>query len=134
MKSIYKILLVALFFVHTSCNEKQNSNNRDSASSDQTSDLKVGGLYILKNKDNTYYLTKVLVIDDFAIHIRTYKQIFKTKPIDVNSDTLKFLIGHAPLDKTGFLIDKPELLKVEKVKDSELEGYKMYLEAMTESK
>ena len=84
----------------------------------------------MKNKDNTFYLTKILVLDDFAVHLRTYRDTFKTKPININSENLKILIGHAPLDINGFLLDKPELLKAEDVKESELEGYKMYLEAM----
>ena len=133
MKIFIKLLyLITIPFIIGSCDEHNNSKVSDNkVSVDQTDDLKVGGLYLLKNMDNTYYLTKILVIDDFAVHLRTYLDTFKTKPKDINSENLKILIGHAPLDKNGFLIDKPELLKVEEVKDSELEGYKMYLEAMS---
>ncbi len=132
MKSLAQIIsLIAILFFFWSCNENsKTSQNNPKTSPIQPDDLIVGGLYLLKNKDNTYYVTKALVIDDFAIHLRTYRDTFKTKPIDINSQNLKILIGHAPLDKTGFLADKPELLKVEDVKESELEGYKMYLEAM----
>ena len=125
------IFLIIISFVFGFCNEHRNTTQDESkVSKEQTSDLKVGGLYLFQNEDKTYYLTKILVIDDFAVHVRTYSDNFKTKPNDINSENVKILIGHAPIDKNGFLIDKPELLKVEKVKESELEGYKMYLEAM----
>lgn len=130
---VYKKLffLTVIPFLIGSCAEHKNPSASDNtASTDQPNNLRVGGLYLFKKKDNTYYLTKVLVLDDFAVHLRTYRDTFKTKPTDINSENLKILIGHAPLDKSGFLLDKPELLKVEEVKESELEGYKMYLDAM----
>ena len=130
--------IVRLFFLSTipfilgSCDEQQTTAQKNTPISPaQADDLKVGGVYLIQNADSTYYLTKILVIDDFAVHLRTYSDTFKTKPSNINSENLKILIGHAPIDKSGFLIDKPELLKVEEVKDSELEGYKMYLEAMS---
>src|SRR3989304_9422760 len=79
------------------------------------SDLKVGGVYWVKI-DTTYYVQKILAIDDFAIHHRWYENKFKVKPTQINTDTLKIMIGHAPIDKKGFLQDNPELLKVEEVK------------------
>ena len=125
-------LLVAIPFIFGWCNEQQSTVQKDTMDSpDQTTDLKVGGLYLIQNEDNTYYLTKILVIDDFAVHVRTYSDTFKTKPNNINSEDLEIMIGHAPIDKKGFLIDKPELLKVERVKEAELEGYKLYLEAMS---
>jgi hypothetical protein len=97
----------------------------------KTGDIKVDGLYLLKNNNNSYYITKVLVLDDYTVHLRTYRDTFQTKPADINSENLKVLIGHAPLDKDGFLLDNPELIKAEQVKETELEGYKIYLEAMS---
>jgi hypothetical protein len=41
-----------------------------------------------------------------------------------------FGIGHYPLAKEGFFADKPTLIKVMPVKEEELDGYKLYLEAM----
>jgi hypothetical protein len=38
------------------------------------------------------------------------------KPNTLNSADLTVLIGHAPVDKKGFLIDKPELINIEEVK------------------
>lgn len=125
------LFLIAISFLVWSCvDNRKDSENINPVSAIQNDDLKVGGLYLFKNKDNTYYLTKILVLDDYAVHLRTYRDTFQTKPTAVNSENLKILIGHAPLDKNGFLIDKPELIKIEEVKESELEGYKIYLEAM----
>lgn len=124
-------LLIAITFILGSCTEHKNAPASDKEiSTGQTNDLKVGGLYISKNKDNTFYVSKILALDDFAVHLRIYSDTLKTKPVDINSENLKILIGHTPLDINGFLLDKPELLKVEEVKESELEGYKIYLEAM----
>src|SRR5688500_15560238 len=123
--------LIAITFLIASCADHKKTPAKDSAiSTNKPDDLKVGGLYLLKNKDSTFYFTKILVLDDFAVHLRTYSATFKTRPTDISSENHKILIGHAPLDKDGFLLDNPELLKVEEVKESEVEGYKMYLEAM----
>lgn len=124
-------LLIAITFILFSCTEHKNTPVDDKeVATGETNDLKVGGLYISKNKDNTFYVSKILALDDFAVHLCTYSDTFKTKPTDINSENLKILIGHAPLDINSFLLDKPELLKVEEVKESESEGYKIYLEAM----
>ena len=94
--------------------------------------LVTGGLYVSQNPDGSYSVSKILVLDEFAAHVRMYSDEFKTKPSDLNSADLKVLIGHAPMAKEGFLLDKPELIKVEKVAEDELEGYRYYLEAMQE--
>jgi hypothetical protein len=94
-------------------------------------EIKVGGLYISRQKDGTYLVSKVIAMDDFAVHIRIYQDQFKEKPAHLSSDSLKVMIGHAPLDKNGFWTDHPELLNVEAVKESELEGYKLYLDEMS---
>ncbi len=125
--------LIAILFIISSCTDNGGSSTSDRVVlTEQSNNLKVGGIYLLKNKENTFHLTKILVLDDFAVHLRTYSDTFKTKPSNINSENLNILIGHFPVDVNGFLLDKPELLKVEDVKESELEGYKMYLEAMEE--
>jgi len=126
------LLFLLTLILNYACNSSTNSSDgslQTNTASDIT-ELKVGGLYIIKKKDSTYSVSKILAIDDFAVHLRMYSNKFQSKPTQLNSVDLDVLIGHAPLDKQGFLIDKPELLKVEEVKDSELEGYKIYLEEM----
>ena len=88
----------------------------------------VGGLYTSHNEDGSYGISKIIALDDFAVHIRMYSNKFDTKPDkNLNSKELKSFIGHVPMAKEGFLLDSPELLKVEEVTEPELEGYKYYL-------
>jgi len=75
------------------------------------SDLKVGGVYATKQKDGTFSISKILAIDDFSVHLRMYSNKFILVPKDVSTDSLMILIGHSPLDKQGFLLDSPKLLK-----------------------
>jgi len=117
MKVVLKLIIVICVFVMTSCSKESN-------------DLVVGGLYTSQNEDGSFRVSKILALDDFAVHIRMYSNEFEKKPTNVNSSDLTFLIGHAPVDKNGFLLGNPELLKIEKVSEAELEGYRYYLDAM----
>jgi hypothetical protein len=130
-------LIISVVFVLSSCHNPNHSIKDNKTNSIQTPDdsstntnLVVGGLYILKNKDNSYSISKILAIDNFAVHLRSYSNKFKQEPTQLSSDTLKILIGHAPLDKQGFLVNNPRLLRTENVKESELEGYSLYLQEM----
>jgi len=133
MKSFATLIFsIVLFCCHESCNEHKSANGDEKITkTNQVQDLKAGGLYVLQNRDSTYYIAKILVIDNDAVHMRMYSNTFQAKPHDISSDTLTILIGHAPMDKNGFLKERPELIKMEEVKDSELEGYKLYKEEMT---
>jgi hypothetical protein len=51
-------------------------------------------------------------------------------PTAIDTSKLTVFIGHAPLAREGFLERHPKLISVEKVADSELEGYRYYLEAV----
>jgi hypothetical protein len=101
--------------------------------------IQVGGLYATQDKDGSWRVMKVLAVDDFAVHLRSYANKFPEQPKDVDPAKLSlggskdpggFGIGHFPLTKEGFFNDNPVLIKVVPVKDEELEGYKLYLEAM----
>jgi|SRR4051812_44912945 hypothetical protein len=101
--------------------------------------IQVGGLYAMRDKDGTWRVMKVLAVDESAVHLRSYANKFREQPRDVDPATLTlgrlgdpggFGIGHFPLAKEGFFKDKPVLVKVVPVKEDELEGYKLYLEAM----
>ena len=126
------LFIIVSIAINACDHQKKLSKNENKSTKVQVDDLKVGGLYLFQNEDETYFLTKILVVDDSAVHICRYENNFKVKPIDINSDTLKILYGHTPMDKNGYLIDNLQLIKVEKIKDSELEGYKIYLETMEE--
>lgn len=99
----------------------------------------VGGLYATKDKDGSWRVMKVLAVDDHAVHLRSYANKFPEQPKDVDpakltlggvNDPGGFGIGHYPVAKEGFFNDNPVLLKVVPVEEQELEGYKLYLEAM----
>jgi hypothetical protein len=116
------------------------SVKESTAISDQP-EIVVGGLYATKNEDGSYGVMKVLAVDDFAVHLRTYANRFKELPTDIDPATLSlgsisgnggFGIGHFPLAKEGFWRDQPEFLKETPVAENELEGYRIYLEAMQE--
>jgi hypothetical protein len=129
---IYTLAFAALVMA---CNNSDNSTAKESIpvenkTSNPVDDLKVGGLYIIKDNDSSYSVCKILALDDFAVHLRSYKEEFKTAPAKLSSSDLTVMIGHAPIDKTGFIQSQPTLLAIEEVKESELEGYKIYLEAM----
>ena len=101
--------------------------------------IQVGGLYASQDKDGTWRIVKVLAVDDEAVHLRIYANKFREQPTDVDPATLKlgslndpsgFGIGHVPIAKEGFNGQTRILLKVVPVKEDELEGYRLYLEAM----
>jgi hypothetical protein len=140
MKSLKTVvyLLVGISSIIMSCtgednkpkqieSDSINSKNKESTTSKE---LKTGGIYFIKDGKNEYYLVKILAIDNFAVHLRTYADKFIKRPENINSSNLDILIGHSPIDKEGFLTDNPELLNVEDVKETELEGYKIYIEEM----
>lgn len=131
-KKIYFTVLFLILLLAQSCKSRPSAT-QNTVIVEKKNELKAGGLYITQNKNGSFSVSKILVIDDFVIHLRTYEKKFQEKPAAISSDTLKILIGHAPVDIDGFLLKKPELIKVETVKESELEGYKMYLEAMKNS-
>lgn len=93
-------------------------------------ELKAGGIYAAKNENGKYTLTKLLALDDVAVHVRFYNEEFDEVPTRISSNDLTFFIGHAPMAREGFLTEHPDLVAVEPVSDSELEGYRMYLDAM----
>jgi hypothetical protein len=103
--------------------------------------IQVGGLYTTQEKDGTWRVMKVLTVDEHAVHLRSYANKFREQPKEVDpasltlgglNDPAGFGIGHFPLAKEGFWKDSPVLIKVEPVREDELEGYKLYLEAMNE--
>jgi hypothetical protein len=128
----FSICVILSLLLNCACNNSEShpDTSTQTKESPNKTDLKVGGFYLTRNEDGSYSVSKVLATDDFAVHLRIYGNKFKAKPTQLNSSDLDILIGHSPLDKQGFLSENPELLKVEDVKESELEGYKLYLEEM----
>jgi hypothetical protein len=128
------LLAFNMMALNSACNNSTKSNNSDqklnASSNNSDSELKVGGLYLIKNESGDYSVSKIIAIDSFAVHVRIYADKFQTEPRQITSANLKVMIGHAPIDAKGFLAENPELVKIEDLKDSELEGYNIYLEEM----
>ena len=112
--------------------------NRRHGSSDDTGEIVVGGLYASREDDGVFRVSKVLAVDESAVHVRIYKNKFKSLPESLDSSTLSlggigdpdgFGIGHAPVAREGWLASH-SFLKKEPVTEEELEGYKYYLEEM----
>lgn len=120
-------LIVCLFMA---CNRRSGVGT--------SGDIVVGGLYASQGKDGIYLISKVLAVDESAVHVRIYKNKFKTLPENLDTSTLSlggvgapdgFGIGHAPMAKDGWIASHV-FLKKEPVKEEELEGYKVYMEEM----
>ena len=126
------IVILAAIALNYACNNSPMSSDSNITTTAilNISDLKVGGVYATKQKDGTFSISKILAIDDFSVHVRMYSNKFIEVPKDISTDSLMILIGHSPLDKQGFLLDSPKLLKVEPVQKTELDGYKQYLKDM----
>ena len=120
MKNIKLVVTIILTFAFVACGKKDAKNTENG--------LVVGGLYTSQDKDGSYGVTKIVALDETTVHVRMYSNTFETKPKDVNSKDLQSFIGHAPMAKEGFLLGNPELLKVEKVAESELVGYNYYMQ------
>jgi hypothetical protein len=105
--------------------------------------IQVGGLYATQNEDGSWRVSKVLAVDEFAVHLRSYANKFAEQPKEADltkltlgglDDPAGFGIGHFPLAKEGFFKDNPVLIKVAPVEEEELDGYKLYLEAMKDGR
>jgi hypothetical protein len=142
---MHKSRSIALILFLLGCSQDSLSpdstapTNSTTTMSDQEHEIVVGGLYATKNNDGSYRVMKVLVVDDFAVHLRSYANRFEELPSDIDSSILTlgsiaddrgFGIGHFPWDKKGFWNDDPVFLKKTSVADDELEGYRLYLDAM----
>ena len=115
-----------------------SSSPPEDGASSVAQEIVAGGLYYSQNEDGTFSVTKVLAVDDFAVHLRSYANKFTEKPVDVDPNVLTlgsigdsggFGIGHFPLAKEGFFNDTPVFIKQVPVRDEELEGYRIYLKA-----
>ena len=103
------------------------------------SQLVEGGLYYTQNEGGSYSILKVLKLDKQGVHVRIYSNQFTNAPTEVNEGSLymaaengetneNFGVGHSPISKKSFRGWKVVFFQQSKVKDEELEGYKMWLD------
>jgi len=108
--------------------------------SESTSSVIEGGLYSTQNEEGTFSIVKVLKVDDGGVHVRVYSNMFAARPTTVAESTLYMVgvkrgpneglgIGHLPLAKTSFAGWRPTFIQTALVKEEELEGYRMWLDA-----
>jgi hypothetical protein len=90
----------------------------------------VGGVYAVREEEGSWGLVRVLALDKYAVHIRSYTDRFSERPTDVDLAKLNWFIGHMPLAREGFEREERVLVKVVPVAEEELDGYRLYLEAM----
>lgn len=138
MKQLQPIIILAILCLLYGCSSSHSENEKN----DSSPEIVVGGLYYSQNNEGTFSVMKVLAVDDMSVHIRSYANKFTAKPADVDpavltlgglNDPAGIGIGHFPIAKEGFLQDNPVFIKQVPVTDEELEGYRMYLEAMNGS-
>ena len=98
-------------------------------------EIVVGGLYATRDEDGYYRIVKVLVVDEFAVHIRCYATRFRELPVRVRSSELTlggpdcpegFGVGHIPLARKAFDREERVLVGREPVADDELTGYRIW--------
>ena len=128
-----KLQFVALCFILLGIAGCEAPSSNDHAEGPtNTPSVQAGGVYATKDDDGKYSISKVLACDEFAVHLRFYNEKFDSIPTEIDTTKLTYFIGHAPLAVEGFLKDSPSLIAVEPVQDEELEGYRLYLDAMNQ--
>jgi hypothetical protein len=99
-----------------------------------------GGLYSTSNENGSYSVLKVLKVDNKGVHVRVYSNQFPERPTAIDETTLYMVgkdrkpdetlgLGHTALSHSSFAGWGAKLIKVVPVKDEELAGYKMWLDA-----
>ncbi len=139
---IVSVCIVSLILIVIGCGKRSENRTQSPTSGREAAssrEIVVGGLYASRNEDGSYGVLKVLVVDDFAVHLRSYKNRFSEIPKNLDASVLSlggiddpdgFGVGHFPLAKEGFWNSEPVFLKQESVAEDELEGYRIYLDAM----
>jgi hypothetical protein len=99
--------------------------------------FQAGGIYSVADEKG-FRVAKILVIDADAIHVRVYKNLFTTRPSEVDEADLTlgtiydkdgFGIGHLPLSKEQFSAWGPVFIKRSSVSKDELDGYEEWKES-----
>jgi hypothetical protein len=97
--------------------------------------LQVGGLYSVENGKGGYVVAKILVLDPAVVHVRVYRDVFSSRPVQVNEGVLTlgtlrdpngFGMGHLPLSRRTFAAWKPQFIKASTVSARELDGYEAW--------
>lgn len=99
-----------------------------------------GGLYATPGEKGGYSVFKILKLDDRGVHVRLFSNHFSARPKIVDESTLYLAgmdrksgeslgMGHAPISNRSFADWQVTFVQQSTVKEEELAGYKMWLEA-----
>jgi hypothetical protein len=99
-----------------------------------------GGLYYTPGEKGGYSVLKILKLDDGGVHVRLYSNKLAEPPTKIDESTLYMAgmnrkpeeslgMGHAPISKKSFAGWNAKFVQQSAVKEDELDGYKMWLEA-----
>jgi hypothetical protein len=100
----------------------------------------VGGLYSVPAERGRFSIVKILRVDPEGVHLRMYSNTFDRRPTDIDEKTLYMVgvdhkfdevlgMGHAPISKKSFSTWGAGFIKAVPVREDELEGYKIWLDA-----
>lgn len=99
-----------------------------------------GGLYYTASEKGGYSVLKILRLDEGGVHVRLYSNKFAEPPTKIDESTLFMAgmnrkpgeslgLGHAPISRKSFAGWNAKFVQQSTVQESELEGYKMWLDA-----
>ncbi len=100
-----------------------------------TEPLRAGALYSVDSGEGYFQVAKVLVVDSTGVHVRLYKNRFKTRPDKVDFEKLSlgsidnpdgFGMGHLPLTHEAFRAWEPVFIVESPITADELEGYRQW--------
>jgi TPR repeat protein len=105
--------------------------------------LKEGGLYCSRERDEqgSYSVMKILKLEYGIAHVRMYSNRYPAIPVSLDESTLylasihagpdeRIGIGHTPVLEESVTFANAVLIQQSTVQDEELDGYRMWLEAM----
>ena len=104
------------------------------------SDIREGGLYCTPAEQGGYSILKILKIDEAGVHIRAYSNHYAIPPKKIDEAALYMVgvdrkpeetlgLGHVPISKKSFSQWKIKFVQQSSVREEELEGFNMWLEA-----
>ncbi|MDB4614284.1 hypothetical protein OAH18_01205 [bacterium] len=91
--------------------------------------LRAGGVYASKTEDG-YQISKIVVLNDFAAFVLSYRDTFNDVPESVNTTTLQSFY-FAPIDPAGFA-EGLVFIQSEPVTVREMETYNDHIEMQSQ--
>jgi hypothetical protein len=91
-----------------------------------------GGYYASHGADG-YSAFRLLDLDPFVLHIQLLEGTFPEEPMLEQVKAAPLVAMHAPISPQQIIDERPKLLGSAPLQPEDLEGYKIYLEAMDAS-